>query len=211
MAKRQDKFTLYKHALELLREMIKKEEVIKKTPFVSRYKLHGSFFTILTDFNIIKEVATEHREGSLFEWTHKKADNELDSFLPTRIMDEAHRRTTDYNKSYYSKEAKDKRVKKQWEREQKAKNLEKAIINNKTATTKPVVVEIPVSETKPEDILTINMPSIPSTESAHQQKNSTLSLSLSLTGTLTKEELMKKLELLIENHPISSFKVEVAY
>ena len=198
----------YTKAIKLLKEMIEKSVAIKKTHFLKDHKLSAFFFHGLEAIGAIKEEIGYHREGVLYSWHYKQADNEQDSFLATRICNWI----TDSNRQYRESKAqplalKDRKNKviKKWKDEQKE-------IHGKDSPNGTPLV--PISESRihvgsTESIL-VDGEKAPQPQPIKNITTQTL-LTLNIVGHLTKAELLAKLSILIEEAPVTSFKIEVAY
>jgi len=75
----------YYAAIEKLKLLCKSEIAIKRTEFCTENKIQSNFFSILKKINAIEEVISSHREGVIFNFIYKKAENENILFLADRV------------------------------------------------------------------------------------------------------------------------------
>ena len=194
MAKQLD-LERYMRALKLIQGMCEKQVPIKKSQFLQDHKLSAFFWAGLEALGITKEEIGYKREGTIFTWTHKKADNESESWLANKLCGWI----TETNRKSHEIYADPKRIKKRtirnWKEQQK-------IISKTQPASKEIIIEAPTPLPAPPQEQT----PIPQEEKAVH----TL-MSLHLNGHLSKKELMEKLTILINDTPIASFKLEVQY
>jgi hypothetical protein len=77
----------YFNAIEKLKELCENEIAIKTSYFCQEMQVANSFFSVLKKIKAIQEVIAEHKEGTIFKFIHKRADNESVYFLSTRVYD----------------------------------------------------------------------------------------------------------------------------
>lgn len=75
----------YHEAIEKLKLLCKSEIAIKRSEFCTQNKIQSNFFSILKKINAIEEVISSHREGVIFNFIYKKAENENILFLADRV------------------------------------------------------------------------------------------------------------------------------
>jgi hypothetical protein len=102
----------YFNAIEKLKELCEKEVAIKTSYFCNDMKINTSFFSVLLKLNAIQKVISEHKEGTIFKFTYKRAENESIHFLSTRVCDCI---------STYQKIHHQDRIKQQQQKEQQTK------------------------------------------------------------------------------------------
>lgn len=103
-----------------------KEEPLKHTYFVQKFKLNSSLrlLHILQELGIIECIVKgKANEGSIYEWKFKAPENVSRMFLPTKILERYKQQQADYSKSKKKKVAKAKNY-------QIAKKVEIAKSNN---------------------------------------------------------------------------------
>lgn len=190
------KTQIYKKSIQLIEDMAAKEVPIRKMDFVKDHEVDGRFFTTMEELKIIEPVVGTHKEGTIYRWLHKKASNEPDTFLADRVIGTIAKHKAEYNKFYNSPAEVKKRTVKAYEAEQRQKRLEQELAK-KASKEKPA--EVPVIEQPAQ-----STDSLPKIEEYSK-------ISFSFSGTLTKEQLLKKIEAIISEGNITSFTVEVTY
>ena len=204
MAKKLD-LQEYGKALTLLKGMVEKMVPIKKTQFLADHTLSANFFRLLEEMGVITLLPdiSNRKEGYRYDWHYRKADNETDSHLALRltgrITEEARKAHVYYTTDAYKK----KKAISDYKKDEKARNLklkeEKEKARLLATATKREETKIEKGET---ETILLDKP---------DKKPSHAQASFQITGDLSREELIQKIELLILNTTISSFKVEVAY
>ena len=197
MAKQMD-ITKYMSAIDLVKRMsakpIGKEVPIKVTHFCKDHKLDVRFFRILKELKIITPEIGEPKEGTIFSWTHKEASNESNSFLATRVTNEIYK----LNQAGYIKVSdpkyKTKKAKKDWKEEERKRKQEETLKKSRQkGLTETIMIATPAPVAVEEFTL------------QHS------SFSFGLSGTLSKKELLSKMEALINDMEITKFSIEVQY
>jgi len=87
MTKHEEISQRYFNAIEKLKELCEKEVAIKTSYFCNEMQVANSFFSVLKKIKAIQEVIAEHKEGTIFKFIHKRAENESIHFLSTRVYD----------------------------------------------------------------------------------------------------------------------------
>jgi hypothetical protein len=219
----------YMKSISLIKKMSAKpvgsETPIKITQFCDDHGVGDNLFSILTKIGAIESVITEKREGTIFAWLYKKAENEPESGLASKVMDYR----SDLGKNYYSTYVKKGKTVKGEEVKRDKKFTTQGLtikagadgINIKTKKPEGLVIEeevemvdLPVQETPREEMVRISEYRVPGPKeetvapTPHKQARS---LNFSIEGILSKTDLFKKLEALIDDQELTSISLEVKY
>lgn len=191
----------YIDALNALQKNVNDVTPIKKTEFCKTHSVDTRFFQALEALNIVEELGSSHRGGTIYDWKHKRASNEPESYLATRVTGYLY----DLNHSAHLHYTSDEYKLKKFKREHKAKEREA----KQSLKPKPVVI------TEPEVIIMEAPTELPSSEErpvAPTELQAThKSASFHFEGGLDKAELIRKITLLIEDLPIASFSLAIQY
>ena len=207
----------YVKAIDLIRKMSAKpvgsETPIKITQFCGDHGVRDNLFRVLQELGAIEFVIGVKREGSIFAWTHRKAENESDSQLASRVM----ARISEISKKYYTKWTKDQKAqiprKVTFKEQARGLTIKAGADGLQITTARPEVAAVfatatPQEEVEvaaPQEVQEVNITPAAQPTSRHSH------LSLLLEGSLTKEELIQKLGVLLNDSTITSFKLEVQY
>ncbi len=207
----------YHKAICLIRKMAAKpigsEIPIKKTQFSSDHGVRDNIFRVLEELKAIEPLVSEHREGTIFAWVYKQASNEGDAQLASRVM----ALMSEKGKKYYEQYKDKGKGKEKPHTPPVVKSIEpprgltiKAGSNGVVVSTKkpePVVKEI---ATVPEVAVAAPEP-IVQVEEKNTIQTSHKAMTFTLEGSLSKEDLLRKIGILLEDQPISRFSIDVQY
>ena len=209
----------YVKANALLRKMAAKpvgsEIPIKITQFCGDQGVRDNLFTVLRELKAIEPVIGEKREGTIFSWTYKQASNEGDTALATRVMAVMAEKARAYYDNWAAKQ-KDK-PKATTKTPPKSNGLTiKAGADGVNIRTKetpapvahpapgPVEVQAPVA-------VEVQAPVAVEVQAAPAAPKQARSLSLSMEGVFNKEDLLRRIQALIDDQEITSFSLDVKY
>lgn len=217
----------YWDAIKKIKDASDRGLPIKKAEFIQENELTPTFFKVMVDLKVVKELVTSHRDGTMFTWIYKKADNETDSKIASRVTDTIFEINQAAYKKYSSPEWQEKARRRKLERLKKESSKSKPVTIFKglheekvTVATiapkeeKPVVVKAPVEvvivETEIADLLgEVVFEPIRETPTEFPTKISKTEFSIS--GEYSKEEMMRKIMALVDEGQIASFSISVEY
>ena len=198
----------YVDAIKVLEEMVQKVVPIKKTSFIEDHQIDGRFFQVLEEMGVIEVLDSSKLGGYISDWKYTKPSNATTAHLATRVTGaiyDLNRKAYEY---YSSPEYKLKKAKKEQKEKEKAERLRlqeekrQNQLKVQTKDTETIVMEISPNIQGQNGI---NTPPPIETVPIHNQ------VTYSLSGSLTRAELLAKLLVIVEDQPISSFEVRVTY
>ena len=210
----------YHTAILLIKKMAKNREGVKRIEFAQQYEIAPITFKIMEELNIIKEEFSTHKEGSIFSWVYNQASNETDSKIAVIVTDKIHENNQKYYKKYKDPS---------WNKKNDKIIIEKVISKKPIAVSelseekillvKPeekipmVIPEQKVPLVKPEEKTPMVIPEqkVPLVKPEENDKKQIKQINFSFTGNLSKKEILDRIETLIEDKKISSFKIELLY
>jgi len=201
----------YTDALNVLQDMVQKVVPIKKTAFIEDHKLDARFFKVLEEMGVLEILESSKLGGFVFDWKYSKPSNTTAVHLATRVTGAIYELNQKAYTYYSSEEYKLKKAKK--EHKEKEKRERQAILDERAKAKQQVQVKTKDQETIILDVSPIIQhqgpiqPPAPPIETVpvHSQ------VTFSLAGSLNRAELISKLLLIIEDQPISNFRIEVDY
>ena len=216
----------YMKSISLIKKMSAKpvgsETPIKITQFCDDHGVGDNLFSILTKIGAIEAVITEKREGTIFAWLYKKAENEPESGLASKVMDYR----SDLGKNYYNTYVKKGKTVKGEEVKRDKKFTTQGLtikagsdgVSIKT-TGKEVHTEEVIDTSREYLVHEIEESKAPETEaapapgmgSAPISQKRTRSVDFTMEGVFSKADIFKKLEALIDDQEISSISLAVKY
>lgn len=210
----------YIKAIDMVRKMSAKpvgsEVPIKITQFCDDHGVRDTLFTVLKELGAIQTEISVRREGTIFSWIYKQAENESRTHLASRVMDYMSQSYKKYYKEYKKKKNpippkvtfKDKHTTQGLTIKAGADG-----VHVKFTQEKDPVKAAQLTESQPEVIELASVAEVAQIETQHREAPKSLhqSLQFSINGSLTKSDLMKKLEVLIDEQVITSFSVEIKY
>jgi hypothetical protein len=139
----------YYEAIEKLKSLCKSEIAIKRTEFCTENKIQSNFFSILKKINAIEEIISSHKEGVIFNFIYKKAENENILFLADRVcyIVREYQQTKNLERNRSNKEQQQQntiqRIKQQTEQAETTKiELTKLKIEQHTQTQQTTKIEL---------------------------------------------------------------------
>jgi len=198
---------------------------IKRSEFIQENELTPTFFKVLVELNVVEELVTTQRDGSMFTWIYKKADNESDSKIASRVTDTIFEINQTAYKKYSSPEWQEKARRRKLERLKKETSKSKPVtifkgLHEQKVTVpttahkeeKPVVVKAPV------EVVIVETPDLveevvfePIRETPTEIPTKISNINFSISGEYSKEEMMRKITALIDEGQITSFSISVEY
>lgn len=182
------KLANYTKAVQLLEKMAQKEVPIKKTDFLKTHKLDARLFVAMENLHLINPEVSAHREGTIYSWKSPKKGEDAARLVVAEIQ-RLNREAYDY---YNDPKVQKKRAVQAWKKSQEKSKPAASIAAPAAATPAP---EAPATATTP----------------AEPGKPGAKKTEFSLTGSFAMEEILSKLNVLLENKPISSFSFQVNY
>lgn len=218
----------YLDAIKKVRGFCQRGMPIVKTEFIRDNQLTPTFFRVMQDLGMIKEEVSTLRNGTIFSWIYKQADNEQDSSIASKATD----RIFEINRSAYAKYSTP-----EWQERAKKRKLEK--MKKEAAKTKPVTIfkglheqvatvaktavkqeekvvvsaptEVVMVESEPAHIEQQEINFSPVRETSIETSSKVANTQFSLSGQFSKEEMMKKIMALVDEGNITNFSIEVKY
>ena len=176
----------YINGIAMIRKMSTKpigaEIPIFKTQFCKDHKLDARLFLILESLGIIRTEIATPRDGSFITWLHKEASNETSSFLATRVQAEIY--------------TLNKKAKAKWKSSKEIKRVP-------APTPTPLKHSLTLTETFETDPDPIATP--------HTKESFLINSDFSITGAISKESLLEKLSILINDQTITSAQILITY
>lgn len=216
----------YMKSISLIKKMSAKpigsETPIKITQFCDDHGVGDNLFTILTKIGAIEPVIGEKREGTIFSWIYKKAENEPESGLASKVMDFRSQLGKDYYTNYVKKGKtvsgeSPKKIKKFTTQGLTIKAGSDGVsikTTGKEAHTEEVIDtsrEYLVHEIEAAPAPETEAAPAPEREYAPITQKRTRSVDFTMEGVFSKADLFKKLEALIDDQEISSISLAVKY
>jgi hypothetical protein len=222
----------YQEAIKLIRKMCAKpvgsETPIKLTQFCGDHKVSDSLFQVLQKLKVIEPVVSAKREGTIFGWIYNQASNESDTHLAFRVQEFMSQKGKEYYKTWKKKNKEVPHipptiVSKSPEASRgltikagadgvkvitKGPTEQVAIAHDVIEPEEPIVAPDPVQV---EEQVQSPSQEANQTNSRPEPQSRHKSLSFQLEGAITKEDLIQKIQILLNDDTISSFKMDVQY
>jgi len=202
----------YHTAVLLVKNACFSSSPIKRTEFIAKNELTPTFFRVMEDLKIIREISANNLIGSVFIWEYKQASNEADSKVTLLITEKIQEINRAAYIKYSSPEHKArKRVPVTTSAIRRPKKVKDDNIWNGPSVMiregTPVMVEIPETEITPEDFL--GNPTI-QTAPADTISQAT-KISFEFVGKYQRQDLIDKILALVDDKAITSFNLVVTY
>lgn len=215
----------YWDAIKKIKEASDRGLPIKKVEFIQENELTPTFFRVMVDLKVVKELVTTIKDGTMFSWIYKKADNETDSKIASKVTDAIFEINQAAYKKYSSPEWQEKAKKKRLEKLKKdvAKSKpvtifkglheEKAVVAPTVVREEPqTIVKAPVEVVMVENPVVVEDPVFEPIQSTSTERVSKVSRTeFSISGDYSKEEMLQKIMALVDDGQISSFSLSVEY